>query len=511
MTRGEVRTLAALIVAPAAGRGADRLRAWVTDAPVTALLSRMGTAGLSSWLVSGFTCAWVGVFGWLAATRHESFRSHRFDLGNMVQAVWSTAHGRPLEITTATGEQMSRLGVHVDPILVLFAPLWWLVPTPLLLVVVQAVALGLGALPVFWLARRHLKSDVAAALLALAYLLYLPIGWNAVNDFHPVTLAIPLLLLGVWFLDQDRLRGFALVGGLALMTNELIGLGVGALGLWYALARRRRRAGFAIALVGPAWTAVCLKLIVPAFSHGHSSVFYSRFSAVGGSPAGVVRTLFTDPEAIVSQVFTAREFAYVFYLALPLLFLFVWSPALAAVALPQFAVNALASWDSATLFEYQYVSGLVPYLVAATVLGLRRMPVPRRPYGALAVLAATSTFFVVLHPRPGLEPFVYANAHSSAHVDAIRHAIALIPVGARVSATNEIGGHLSDRRYVYSFPVRDNADWVIVDEYDAWLAKAGEQSAPPLMANELRELRRDRRFSQVFASDHVVVLRRDRA
>ena len=49
----------------------------------------------------------------------------RFDLGNMVQAVWSTTNGRPLETTDgATGEQIVRLGVHVDPFLVLLAPLW---------------------------------------------------------------------------------------------------------------------------------------------------------------------------------------------------------------------------------------------------------------------------------------------------------------------------------------------------------------------------------------------------
>ena len=48
----------------------------------------------------------------------------------MVQAVWSTAHGHPLRMTDLHGEQISRLAAHVDPILVLFAPLWWLWPSP---------------------------------------------------------------------------------------------------------------------------------------------------------------------------------------------------------------------------------------------------------------------------------------------------------------------------------------------------------------------------------------------
>ena len=76
----------------------------------------------------------------------------------MTQAVWSTAHGDFLSVTDVHGEQISRLGSHFDPILALLAPLWWLWPDPELLLVVQAVAVASGALPVFWLARKHISS-----------------------------------------------------------------------------------------------------------------------------------------------------------------------------------------------------------------------------------------------------------------------------------------------------------------------------------------------------------------
>ena len=56
----------------------------------------------------------------------------------MVQAVWSTAHGRPLETTDVTGIQFSRLGAHVDPILAVFTPLAWTPFLPEGLLVAQA-------------------------------------------------------------------------------------------------------------------------------------------------------------------------------------------------------------------------------------------------------------------------------------------------------------------------------------------------------------------------------------
>jgi uncharacterized membrane protein len=41
--------------------------------------------------------------GALATQQHRAFETGRFDLGNMVQAVWSTAHGRPLDVTELDG------------------------------------------------------------------------------------------------------------------------------------------------------------------------------------------------------------------------------------------------------------------------------------------------------------------------------------------------------------------------------------------------------------------------
>ena len=132
----------------------------------------------------------------LAVLQQRAFETGRFDVGNLTQAVWSTAHGRFLEMTDLQGEQISRLGAHFDPLVALLAPLWWLWPSPELLLVVQAVGVALGAVPVFLLARKHLGGDWSGLGFALVYLLYPPTQWLVVDDFHPVALATPLLLGG---------------------------------------------------------------------------------------------------------------------------------------------------------------------------------------------------------------------------------------------------------------------------------------------------------------------------
>ena len=177
----------------------------------------------------------------------------------MVQAVWSTAHGHPLQITGLRGDQVSRLGAHFDPILAAFAPLWLLWPSPDMLLVAQAVAVALGALPVYWLARKHLAGDRPALGFALAYLVYPPTQWLTLNEFHPVALACPLLLFAIWFLDEERLVPFALCAAVAATTKEEIALVVAGLGIWYALAHGRRRTGAGIAVAGIAVSLIAIE------------------------------------------------------------------------------------------------------------------------------------------------------------------------------------------------------------------------------------------------------------
>ena len=191
--------------------------------------------------------AWAIGFMSLALARHRGYGSARFDLGNMAQAVWNTAHGRFLEMTLETGEQTSRLAVHVDPILALFAPPALLFPAPEVLIVGQAIALAAGAWPVLALARRRLESEAAAVFLALSYLVCPWIAWETVADFHPVALAIPLFLYAIWFLDSGRYVAFSVATALALTCGELMGLPLLGLGLWHAVSTRRWAVGAVIA------------------------------------------------------------------------------------------------------------------------------------------------------------------------------------------------------------------------------------------------------------------------
>jgi uncharacterized membrane protein len=457
--------------------------------------------------------AYAAGFSALSVLRHDGFVTGRFDLGNMVQAVWSTAHGHPLRVTGLVGEQISRLAAHVDPILVAFAPLWWIWPSPDLLLVAQAVAVALGALPTFWLARKHLGSERAALGFALAYLLYPAVQWLTLNEFHPVALACPLLLFALWYLDEDRLWAFAICAGLAALCKEEIGLVVAGFGLWYALARRRTAAGVAVAVVGTAWSAFAIGVVIPHFHSGASS-FYSRYSEVGGTPGGILRTAFTDPGHVLGTTFDGRGVRYLLELALPLALLFLAAPLVLLAALPELAINLLSATPTQTSIHFHYTAGLIAPLVGAAVLGASRLARgrPRRAasLGAVAVAASLACNYALgaipaWRELPGGQTLGAYDARVTEHDRIAARALELIPAGVVVSVSNSLGAHVSNRRRVLSFPFLLDASWVAVDETKPGYA---DRVAPLPAAVRTAWLRRNPAWRLVFERDGILVFRR---
>ncbi len=466
-------------------------------------------------LVAAGSTAFAAGLGALAVLQHRAFWTGRFDLGNVGQAVWSTAHGHPFSVTGLPGVQISRLGAHFEPIIAVFAPLWWLWPDASLLLVCQAAAVATGAVPVFLLGRKHLGSDWAAAGFALAYLLHPATEWLVLDDFHAVALATPLLLWGFWFLDEDRLVAFAAVALAACLTKEQIGLVVAAMGLWYALRPGRRRAGLAVAAGGVAITTLAIAVVIPHYSISGASRFEGRYTEIGGSPHGILETAVTDPGTIVAAATHGRDLAYLADLLLPLLALPLLAPLAALTALPELALSLLSDTRSQTSIHFHYTAGALPGLMVAAVLGAarlrRRFAWARRPEGR-AVVVSTLVAGLLLGPLPvwshvplgsGLGAREHVVGH---HADVAARALRLVPPAAPVSATNTLGAHLSERRRVFSFPVLGEADWVAVDttrpSYRDQTGRADQFRAA------LATLRSSGRFRVVFDEDGVLVLRR---
>ena len=425
------------------------------------------TARIARRVVYGGATVYAAVFAVVVVLYYLSFHEARLDLGNMVQAIWSTSHGHLLESTSPTGRQATRLGSHVEPFLILLVPLWWAWSSPIALLVLQAIAVASGALPVYWLARKHLTSERAAAHFAFAYLLFPATQYNAFTlgtGFHAVSVAVPLLLYAIWFLDEERLVPFAFFALLAASTKEEIPAAVGCLGIWFAVRKGRRLAGFVIAAAGFGATLVNFLYVIPHYSPSGVSPFAGRYGQIGGTPSGVVHTAVHDPLAFVHSVASWHKLIFVMMVLAPFLGLWLLEPLLALGALPDLAIDLLSSKPEQTTIQFHYTAGIIPFIVAASIFGvakLKRDP-DRMSFYALAGAAALALYSPIFFAAGNVREVVEGSPTRAAK----SHALQMVPANVPVSASNQLAAYLSARRRILTFPYLAEAKWVVVDRND---------------------------------------------
>ena len=245
--------------------------------------------------VIGGAILFAVIYGLLSWLKYRAYMDARYDLGNMVQAVFNTAHGHFLEITSGDPEprQMSRLGSHVDPILALFALPWLLWPSPVMLLVGQAVIVATGAWPAYRLGTRVTRDPTAGAFLAGAYLLYPALGFLVLNEFHPVALATPLLLWAFLYMDEDRWVRAAVFLVLAAACKETVPLVIAFMGVYFAI-RKRSPWPLVVTVLGAAWFAAAVWVVIPHYN-GDQSTFIARYGDYGSGAGEVAKNALLHP------------------------------------------------------------------------------------------------------------------------------------------------------------------------------------------------------------------------
>jgi uncharacterized membrane protein len=214
----------------------------------------------------------------------------------------------------------------------------------------------------------------------------------------------------------------------------------------------------------------------------------------------MMHTLFADPGAFVHAVASAHKLAYLALMLVPFLGLSLLEPLLLLGAVPDLTINLLSSSGGQTSVAYQYTAGIVPFVVAAAIFGARRLK--GHSVGiSLAVLVATAAVAIVspLYVLPG-----DVTALGSPLVSAKEHAVSLIPRGDPVSASDQLGSHLSERSYITVFPYVGRARWIIVDVNET--GPTVHDSAA--LKRKLRKYETDKAWRTVFSSHGVTVLQK---
>lgn len=410
-------------------------------------------------------------FSTLSILRHFAFASN-FDLANMSQTVWNTLHGRPFVLSGA-GASISRFSIHADLILMLLSPFYLILERAIVLLVIQSAALGLGAIPVFLIAKKvfralklnqNLVKIVSLAMVAV-YLLNPAMEWANIYDFHAVVLAIPAMLVVFYAAMVKKWRLFWLFTMLALMAKEEVSLAIAMLGFIIFFIFKERKVGLAAILVGILWFLVITFWIMPQFSSGEShwaieGLYSAAKQKVFESEtipeiADVFRGYFLDPVAMNYYVALLKPFAF-----LPLLGLIWMVP-----ALPEFMVNLLSTNSQMQNLTFHYQSLITPFLMISTIfavkyliclLGLIKQLVRFKgiSFISIAVVLVVVAARVNYHYSPlPTTPSCWCLSYQVTKEDQeFRKILRTIPKKAVVTSSGEVRAHLSTREHSFTLP-----------------------------------------------------------
>lgn len=435
---------------------------------------------------------YVATIGFYALRHHRALGTATYDLGIYDNVVWHSAHGRPL--ATSVLPAGTHLAGHFDPILVLIAPLYRLLPGAETLLVLQVIWLALGAVPLFLLARDVLGRPWAAATLCAVYLLHPSLHGANLFDFHSLTLAIPLLVSAVWLLHRRRHGAYAAVVLLLLLVREDVSLLLCFLGLW-ALLDGKPRAGLLTIAAAATWFVVVRALVLgtgPLNEGGapgtHSFVYYydALIPDAREGSAALLHSLLINPAFALAHALGEAKLLYLGVMFVPVLFLPLFAPRAGWLLAFGIGSTLLASKEAVYSPYYQYVTMVLPFALALTPLGLARLRdgvvvralgldrerLARAATVAMLVAAVVSTieFGAILGNdsfragsrglRRRWSPEVAERYH------ALQAAVARVGPAASVSATARVVPHVSAREQVSTFPLLVGADFLLLQVED---------------------------------------------
>ena len=386
---------------------------------------------------------------WLAVRTtldHYGLGTSAYDFGLYDQGVWLLSQGKA-PFVTLMGRNL--FGDHTSFILLPLVPLYWVVGSTGLLFVVQAVVLGVGALPVWKTARLLLDSLPMSCVAVVAYLLHPALTFTGMENFHPDAALAPLIAWAIYAALAYRWVQYTAAVVLILLVKEDTALFVMALGTWVAL-RRDRRIGL-VTLLGSLWVAL---VFIFALMRGIIGVPYrNEWRLPFGGFGGLVKTSLTRPDKVIRHLVSEERPLYLLQLLAPVGFIALLRPEIALLGTLPLLSNLISTFWYQSQIEYHYAVQFVPILVIGAMFGISRMAEHLRTWLASVVLAASLVCAVVWTPLPFMRTQMPHWSPSHPAVAAAHEAIDKIPKDAPVSAYHTLTAHMARRERVYVFPV----------------------------------------------------------
>ena len=292
-----------------------------------------------------------------------------WDMAVESNVAWHMVHG-PWFFNSL--DNTSFLGGHFSPAFVLIGLAYWLAEHPITLLVIQSVALGIGAVAVYHLALLRCVHR-SLALGATSFYMVNPYLHHAnAHDFHLSPLTIPVVLWLLVFVESGKQGLAAIAAFLASLIEESILLPLVGFGVYLIVFRSGWRAfGAGLVLCATLYFVLIIKVLFPIFSPVQGLFFWDRYANLGVDLNDAFIRILGNPLWAVREVLISRnQYVYLFYFLTPVVFLplFAWREACILV-LP-LSIMFLSQNPGMYKLGFHYSAPALSFLFFSVVYGL---------------------------------------------------------------------------------------------------------------------------------------------
>lgn len=403
--------------------------------------------------------------------RYKAYQAFNFDFGIFVN-MFHNMRETGLPITTCERDMaLSHFAVHISPFFYLLLPFYFVFPTPYTLEVAQALALGLGTIPVYLLARHFKLSRCSSFVITAIYALYPIISTGCFYDFHENSFLPTILLFMFYFFEKEKFFQMYIFVFLLLMVKEDAAIYVFIFAIYVIISRKAKNHGGALIFLTIGYFTFCMFMLQ---NYGEGAMF-NRYENliynVEDGLLGAIKTILVNPGYVLTQLLQSQgsstsKFMYFLYMLLPLGFLpFCTKKPSRWLLLSPMLLNLMSSYQYQHDIGFHYHFGIVAFLLYATIQNLSDMSFENRSnILRIALIAAFCLHMAQVAPQSiGMEKYYKENKETFADMD---ETLKLIPENASVNATTCLIPHIANRDIIYECFYHDNipdVDYVAVE------------------------------------------------
>ena len=221
-------------------------------------------------LISYTLCILFTIVGILVSlNRFWQYEAFYIDFGEYDQAIWAISRFQPPMLDHWILGFISIFADHLTPSVFLLSPLYWFTSNSEVILIAQAIIVGLSGLVLYSIGKTIIKDKFISAAVLFCYYMFVGLQNAVITEFHEITVMTLFFILTFWaFVKKKRFLYFVfliIMLGFKEITF-LIGVCLGI--AIFIIDRKWKKEAIVTIILSILWGVIAIKIIIPYFSPG---------------------------------------------------------------------------------------------------------------------------------------------------------------------------------------------------------------------------------------------------